>query len=133
MKVILDSGNKYRATVFGDVVLADEFSIVEIPNDTVGLHDGCVWSNGVMTGCIETKEHSFEVVSDRSDSIAEDAALEKRRALLIASDWTQLPDVPETTKVAWAAYRQALRDITSQLSFPKNITWPTLPANIPHK
>lgn len=50
----------------------------------------------------------------------------KRDRLLQASDWTQLPDVPLATKEAWAAYRQALRDVTLQ-SDPFNITWPELP------
>ncbi len=51
----------------------------------------------------------------------------QRNRLLQASDWTQLPDVPLATKEAWAAYRQALRDITEQAD-PFNIVWPALPA-----
>lgn len=50
----------------------------------------------------------------------------QRNALLSASDWTQLPDVPLATKETWAAYRQALRDITDQ-SDPFNIVWPVQP------
>ena len=45
---------------------------------------------------------------------------------LSACDWTQLPDVPLTTQQAWQTYRQALRDITTQLD-PLNIVWPTPP------
>ena len=52
---------------------------------------------------------------------------EKRNALLSASDWTQLPDVPLATKQAWADYRQALRDITLQPD-PFSIIWPTPPS-----
>jgi len=43
---------------------------------------------------------------------------EYRNQLLTASDWTQLPDVPLETKEAWAAYRQALRDLTDHVNFP---------------
>lgn len=50
----------------------------------------------------------------------------RRDALLVQSDWTQLPDVPLPTKAAWADYRQALRDITQQPD-PHNIIWPTPP------
>ena len=50
----------------------------------------------------------------------------QRNALLSASDWTQLPDVPLATKETWAAYRQALREITDQ-SDPFNIVWPVQP------
>lgn len=46
---------------------------------------------------------------------------------LAASDWTQLPDVPLTTKSEWAAYRQALRDVTNQTGFPFDVAWPTPP------
>lgn len=50
----------------------------------------------------------------------------RRDQLLQASDWTQLPDVPLETKEVWAAYRQALRDVTEQPD-PFNIVWPALP------
>lgn len=50
----------------------------------------------------------------------------ERDLLLQKSDWTQLPDVPLATKEAWAAYRQALRDVTLQ-SDPFNIVWPQPP------
>jgi hypothetical protein len=51
----------------------------------------------------------------------------RRSALLKESDWTQLPDVPQTTRDAWATYRQALRDITLQSGFPTSINWPVTP------
>ena len=55
-------------------------------------------------------------------------ALRKRASLLNSSDWTQLPDVPETTKLKWLTYRQALRDITKQSTFPNQIDWPNPPS-----
>jgi hypothetical protein len=42
------------------------------------------------------------------------------------SDWTQIAD-STADKQAWAAYRQALRDITSQAGFPWTIDWPEQP------
>jgi hypothetical protein len=50
-----------------------------------------------------------------------------RDSLLSQSDWTQLPDVPAATKDKWKAYRQALRDITAQKTFPESVVWPTSP------
>ena len=50
----------------------------------------------------------------------------ERDAMLRASDWTQLPDIPASTRAAWAIYRQALRDITEQTD-PFNINWPVQP------
>ena len=51
-----------------------------------------------------------------------------RNVLLEQSDWTQLPDVPEATKAAWKAYREALRDVPAQAGFPYNVEWPTPPS-----
>lgn len=50
----------------------------------------------------------------------------QRDRLLLACDWTQLPDVPLATQTAWASYRQALRDITLQAD-PFNLVWPVTP------
>jgi hypothetical protein len=51
----------------------------------------------------------------------------RRDKLLSASDWTQVADAP-VDQAAWAAYRQALRDVPQQEGFPDNITWPEAPA-----
>lgn len=59
------------------------------------------------------------------DALA-DQARSQRNALLAASDWTQMSDAP-VNKVAWATYRQALRDITAQAGFPESIDWPVQP------
>ena len=50
-----------------------------------------------------------------------------RNELLGDVDWTQFPDVPETTRNKFQTYRQELRDITTQPD-PSNITWPTKPS-----
>ena len=60
-------------------------------------------------------------------SLMDTRARTQRDALLNASDWTQLPDVPLTTKEVWATYRQALRDITLQPGYPHDVDWPTSP------
>jgi hypothetical protein len=57
----------------------------------------------------------------------------ERQSLLAQSDWTQLNDVarnmaPEKLQ-AWEVYRQALRDITLQTSFPNEVVWPVNPDN----
>lgn len=50
----------------------------------------------------------------------------ERNLRISATDWTQLPDVPENTRIRYTVYRQALRDITKQ-SDPTAIVWPELP------
>jgi hypothetical protein len=51
----------------------------------------------------------------------------KRRSLLEASDWTQVPDAP-VDREAWAVYRQQLRDLPKNTTDPRNPVWPTPPA-----
>jgi hypothetical protein len=49
-----------------------------------------------------------------------------RDNLLKASDWTQLADAP-VDRAAWAAYRQALRDLPESADDPRDIIWPKPP------
>lgn len=55
----------------------------------------------------------------------------KRDRLLAACDWTQMPDVPLTDeqKIAWQAYRQALRDLPQTYSDPDAVAWPEPPGD----
>ena len=50
----------------------------------------------------------------------------RRNTLLAASDAEILPD-RDTDKAAWAAYRQALREIPEQAGFPFDVEWPVRP------
>ena len=50
----------------------------------------------------------------------------QRNILLQSSDWTQVPDAP-VDQVAWATYRQELRDLPDNTTDPRNPTWPTKP------
>jgi hypothetical protein len=51
---------------------------------------------------------------------------QSRNDKLKECDWTQIAD-STADKAAWAAHRQALRDITSQAGFPWTIEWPEQP------
>ena len=51
---------------------------------------------------------------------------DSRNRLLSETDWTQVADSP-VDQAAWAAYRQALRDVPTQAGFPHNVTWPNKP------
>ena len=52
---------------------------------------------------------------------------EQRNARLAASDWTQAPDAPTANDAAWKVYRQALRDLPQQWTYPNAPQWPTAP------
>ena len=51
----------------------------------------------------------------------------ERQWRLTACDWTQTLDAPLSAEVvvAWAEYRQALRDITETFATPEAVIWPT--------
>lgn len=53
------------------------------------------------------------------------AIREERNKLLTATDWRALAD--QTLSDEWRDYRQALRDISSQETFPDEVIWPTEP------
>jgi hypothetical protein len=59
--------------------------------------------------------------------LMEALARTQRDRLLAECDWTQMPDVALEQKSAWAAYRQALRDVPGQAGFPEEIDWPDPP------
>ena len=50
-----------------------------------------------------------------------------RNAELAASDWTMHTDAP-TDKIAWAAYRQSLRDLPTSNADVQKIVLPKKPA-----
>ncbi len=52
----------------------------------------------------------------------------RRNILLSASDWTHMiSDRTVENQAEWAAYRQALRNITEQDGFPTSVQWPVGP------
>ena len=78
---------------------------------------------------VEFKDGAWTQVwstSQLDQEVAEKNVREYRDRLLTKSDWTQVADAP-VNKTAWATYRQALRDLPTQNSFPFDIQWPEVP------
>jgi hypothetical protein len=75
-------------------------------------------------------KYSVADMDDEAKAIKDAEQAEKARSQrtdkLKDSDWTQVADAP-VDQAAWATYRQALRDITSQTGFPWTINWPVAP------
>jgi hypothetical protein len=105
---ILDENNVVANVAIGDSALADNW----IASDTALI--GEVYADGVFSAPEPDADAQWAIVRA------------ERNKLLADCDWTQLPDAPVDT-AAWAVYRQALRDITTQAD-PFNIVWPTLPS-----
>ena len=79
------------------------------------LIDG-VWTQNYIVTDLSADESAAKVGAQWNVIRAE------RNKLLAESDWTQLPDA-SADAAAWATYRQALRDITTQAN-PFSIVWP---------
>jgi hypothetical protein len=73
----------------------------------------------------QVRDMTAEEIQQRNDGKASEARI-ARNGKLAESDWTQLSD-SNVDKSAWATYRQELRDIPSQSSFPLEVIWPTQP------
>ena len=81
--------------------------------------------DGVWVQVWNVTDASAEEVEQRTEGQA-DAIRSERNAKLSATDWTQVADAP-VDKEAWAAYRQALRDVPDQSGFPWAVEWPVQP------
>ena len=69
---------------------------------------------------------SVEEIAERTAAKANDVRADRNKRLA-ETDWTQSRDVTLDNDADWIAYRQALRDITSQEGFPHDVTWPEKP------
>lgn len=103
----------------GDLTIDPAFHIIPVPSE-MNTMEVFKWKyeNGAFLEIPEI---------DEIDRISEQVRVQRNNALSM-SDWTQLPDSPfsEITKQAWATYRQNLRDITTQPTFP-TVIWPIKP------
>jgi hypothetical protein len=81
--------------------------------------------DGRWTQFWAVRDLTSEEVASRNDAKAVEVRSE-RNAKLLESDWTQVADAP-VDKAAWASYRQALRDVSSQTGFPNSVAWPSPP------
>jgi hypothetical protein len=92
----------------------------------VGFADGVVEIDGKWYTKYSVADMDQEAKTAKDTEQAEKNR-SQRTQMLKDSDWTQVADAP-VDQAAWATYRQALRDITSQAGFPWSITWPEAPA-----
>lgn len=92
------------------------------PDDQFNIVDGEPVSNPK-----DTRRSAPLKEVKKKDELTEEGKVRLARDITLQqSDWTQVADAP-VDQVAWATYRQALRDIPEQDSFPDNVIWPTPP------
>ncbi len=71
----------------------------------------------------QTASEQESAYKAQKDAEQAKAVRDDRNKRLADCDWTQVADAP-VDKAAWAAHRQALRDVTAQEGFPWNVQWP---------
>lgn len=94
--------------------------------EELGRWVGVAGDNQHRLGEVINETPVTEIIDDTPAPDLEKPVRQERNALLAASDWTQVADAP-VDQAAWATYRQELRDITSQATFPSEVTWPVAP------
>ena len=121
---------KSSGTIISCVDLSDSKLAVYL-NNNPNYDYVNIYTKGVKDIAVDTVTKKLKkltpVVQDPVDIIRQ-----KRIGLLASCDWTQAVDSPlnETKRVAWAAYRQALRDMPDTFAGVNNINdvvWPTPP------
>jgi len=115
-------------TVIDCMVMSEQHG--EIPFTAVAEGDFKDYTHQIFADCVDGKYGPIAEYEPPPEPTEEEIIFEvrmKRASLLSSTDWTQLPDVPQTTKDLWSPYRQALRDITTQTGYPRNVVWPTQP------
>jgi hypothetical protein len=102
---------------------------VEVPDEVM---DGWILTDGTWAAPViytpsaeELAARAEAQLATLTESLSASVRTE-RNAKLAETDWTQLAD-SSADKVAWATYRQALRDIPDQADFPITVTWPDKP------
>ena len=103
---------------------------VPIGDDMTALPEGLDPDAAML---VVTDDGSFTLVSDPAKVQAKldtqwASVRAQQRQKLYESDWTcSVTDYEVPNKADWVAYRQALRDVTSQAD-PFNIEWPAAPS-----
>lgn len=77
-------------------------------------------------GVVHTAAEQYEAYCFAKDNEQAKSIRTDRNRRLADCDWTQLPDAPVDHQ-AWATYRQALRNVSSQPGFPWDVQWPEEP------
>lgn len=98
--------------------------------------EAAMWCNTHGDRWIEETEavdglRRFQIVKapEPTDSDIAERVRAKRDRRLAETDWYMMPDYPadpETLEVV-KNYRKALRDVTLQSGFPRDVEWPVMP------
>jgi hypothetical protein len=125
--VILDSNTLSVV----DWYFVDSSVVPVTPGITLPVPEGLAWD--IVKGVRDETTGLVSLVEDLDKVEAKTAAAWsqvriQQKELLYKSDWTcSVTDYEVPNKADWVAYRQALRDVTTQ-SDPFAIVWPPVPS-----
>lgn len=106
-----------------------DFTVMHPLDEVTKLQNGdpffAVWNSQAPKPSVPAMIAIFEKKYQKG--FADMMARETRDYYLAKCDWTQHADVPTETTEKWKAYRQALRDMTTQPGYPLTIDWPVPP------
>jgi len=90
---------------------------------------GPVFTDTTIDGVTTTAAEQEATYKATKDTEQAKSVRQTRDDKLAETDWRVIKaaETATTLNAAWATYRQALRDITSQSGFPWTITWPDAP------
>jgi hypothetical protein len=87
---------------------------------------------GILIDCFPNREQELYEMSESEVTNDEWWIIARwwRNVLLKESDWSQVSDnsLSEIQREQWRQYRKQLRDITNNVSNPKNIVFPDMPS-----
>lgn len=105
--------------------VADDISVQPLDGEFVIEGEADVMNDRVVDGVIVRKD--VAEIEAQEITLALRQLRSRRMHLLAACDWTQAADAP-VDRAAWAAYRQALRDLPANTADPRDPQWPSPPA-----
>jgi hypothetical protein len=118
-RVIRTSDKEFKFTSEG-------MEAVELTNEQAGQVEASGEPLFLVEGDLLTRK--AKLWKEQPETVKELLRPERNR-LLAESDWTQLNDttIPEDKLVAWAAYRQDLRDLTDNIDENGEVEFPVAP------
>ena len=103
---------------------ADDISIQPLEGEFVLEGTADLLLDRVVDGRVVRKDAA--AIEAQEINMAWRTLRSRRMFLLSACDWTQAADAP-VDHAAWAAYRQALRDLPANTADPRSPQWPSPP------
>ena len=109
-------------TATGSITALVDGVQMSIPADAGNRHYAAMLEQGITPAAyVEPAPTADQVRAERDSKLA-------------STDWVTIKAVDASSDglgvqvpQAWATYRQALRDVTDQVGFPDNVTWPIAP------